>query len=498
MKKDYGRKKYLILCFYLNAMCFCIDDSAEQPVSFESADGSAAQVDHRDSVPSIVKREKIEKNEKTSIRIKSGQVAISSAGSISLTCYKSGICQVKDARSIATSPGINEIIIEGLYPGLMEESLSFRTPKKGKISILSYKFNKKDLSREGLLLSSIGGDVFFRQTGSDRLEKGKLLSINKEKETSLIVVESDRKCFLIPIDQCVAVDEKTLTYRRQNSLYLSFESSDSENVDLEINYLTPDIYWKHICLIDVFEKLDRVDIFSEAFLMNNTDFDLKNVNVIFDSFAPSFSHPNQDDKPLKAPGDSAKCSYARNLSLKKNSNLMCMLRSVKEQKPKLEYIVKIPAEILNSDVVKEVPVGNLLIVENAQKMGIDVDFRDSELLIFCRQNNEPKFLGRHILSSFAKDGAFIFEIGVAKEVLAQVQQTDFRKLSEKQSEYGVRVNIQNNQSKESDVVVVVETDLACKVTKKNFELQNDAKPSWKLNLKPNESKELHFRIRIDS
>jgi hypothetical protein len=302
---------------------------------------------------------------------------------------------------------------------------------------------------------------------------------------------------MIPVDQCVAVDEKALKDNRQNSLYLSFESSDFEPLELEINYLAQNIYWKHIYLIDVFEKLNRVDIFSEAFLTNNTDFDLENVNIAFDSFAPSLS-PSRDDGTLKAPSDSARYDYARNLSLKKNSTIMCMLRSVKEQKPKLEYIIKIPAETLKSAVVREIFAGNLLVLENAKKMGIDVDFGDSELLVFHRQNNEPKFLGKHILSSFAKDGALVFEIGVAKDVVAQAQQTDFRKLSDKQSEYGVRVNVQNNQSKEADVLIVAETDLTWKVTKKNFEMQNDAKPSWKLNLKPNESKELHFRIRIDN
>jgi hypothetical protein len=379
---------------------------------------------------------------------------------------------------------------------MMEESLSFRTPKNGKISVLSYQLSRKNLSKEQLLFSAIGDEVFFQLKEGDKLERGKLLNVSKEKSNSVAVVESDNKCFLIPTDRCLAIGEKALSDNNENALRLFFESSDLKSTDVEISYLTSNIHWKHVCIVDVFEKLDRVDIFSEVFLKNNTDSDLENVNITFNSALPVFSPSNYEDNPQKSSQNSATSQRIHNLSVKKNSSSMCMLRSIKEQKPRREYILKISTKMLNSEIPREVSVGNLLIIENAEKLGINTNSYDSELFVFHRMNKEQFFLGKHKLSSFTKDNAFVFEIGTTGDITAQVQQTDFRKLSEKQSEYGVRVSLQSNRSVESNVTIVMDTNLVWAITKKNFELQKDNKPSWRINLKPNESKELHFRIRI--
>ncbi|MDR1982485.1 MAG: hypothetical protein LBQ08_01650 [Holosporaceae bacterium] len=493
-------RNFLSIVFFIYVFSLFADDVQHKQAtseSVESIENAVAKIDHNDSIPQIVRKEKTIGKEKLQTKAKSIKI-IKDKGAISLICYKGGVCHVKDTRTVDTFSGLNEVIIESFYPGVIEESLSFRTPKNGKISVFNYQFSKKDLSREQLLLSAVGDEVFFQSSESNKLEKGRLLNISREKDGSLAIIESDHKCFLVPINQCLAVGEKALNSSDRDSLHLFFESPDSKKIDIEISYLTANIHWKHVFIVDVFEKLDRVDIFSKAFLKNDTDCDLENINITFNSFFPALSSSDCKDGVLKPLKNSSAGKYVRNLSVKRNSSSVCMLRSVKEQKPKLEYLVKISTKILNSDLLKEVPVGNLLIIENVEKLGIDVDFHDSELFVFHRINNEQFFSGKYSLSSFTKDNAFIFEIGTTNDITAQVQQTDFRKLSEKQSEYGVRVNIQNNKSTESNVMIVMDTDLMWAVTKKNFELQKDNKPSWRINLKPNESKELHFRIRMSN
>jgi hypothetical protein len=135
-------------------------------------------------------------------------------------------------------------------------------------------------------------------------------------------------------------------------------------------------------------------------------------------------------------------------------------------------------------------------IENVSRLGIDLSFDNSELLIYQQLTDGQRFLGQHPLSSVTNNDALVIGMGTTQDIVAKVQQTDFRKLSEKQSEYGIQVSLQNKQSTESDVHIVIDTNSSWKVTKKNLDMQTDNKPSWKLNLKPNESKELHFRIRI--
>ncbi|MDR2107320.1 MAG: hypothetical protein LBO73_02265, partial [Holosporaceae bacterium] len=59
-------------------------------------------------------------------------------------------------------------------------------------------------------------------------------------------------------------------------------------------------------------------------------------------------------------------------------------------------------------------------------------------------------------------------------------------------------NIKNNRCVESEVTLITDTNSTCKIIKKDFEFSDQSdSSSRKLQLKPNESKELHFRIRMD-
>jgi len=475
-------KKIVTAALFVSTLGFCEDNNSAKPEASEpNTSDSALKVAHNDSVPSIIKKERKEDSTTTA---NATQSVVKNKKSISLACYKNGICQVRDVRTINVLPGQNKIIIEDLYPGLMEESLKFQIFNNEKISVVNAQFNKKDLSKETLLLSSIDCDIFYKSEG--KVESGKLLNITD----SCAVIEKDHKCFFIPLEQCMAVNENVLQNNGNNSLHLLIESQEAFTADLEICYLTPNINWKHICLVDVFEKLDRVDISSKAFLKNETDFDFENVSVVFNSFSPS------SDKILISSNSSEEQSYAHNISLRKNSAITCLLKSIKKQNPKLEYVMEIPIKVLSNDAVQDLSVRNLLIIEEISKLGISRQSEDNsgELFVYYQTNNNVQsFLGKHLLASFVKDNNLILEFGATDDIIAQIQRTDFRKISDKQSEYGIKINLRNN--KLTEVVIAIMVDEKCEITKKNFDLQIVGQ-SQKLSIKPNESKELHLRMRV--
>ncbi|MDR1333818.1 MAG: hypothetical protein LBJ71_01215 [Holosporaceae bacterium] len=481
-------KKIAVFIFFVYSAVAYTDNPAE--VSESKTEEVREKIDHQDSVPSIIKREQIEKKEAVTATVAPNSETIKDRVSLSLICHKNDMCQVKDVRSIKLVPGINRKVFTSLYPGLIEDSLSFRILKNKKISIKSYELIRRNSSREDCLRSAIGGEVFFEAFEGNKLEKGDLLNILGEEKAFLAVIKKDHQYFIVPTNRCVAIGAELQNFSNSDTLYVYFESLNAENPILELNYLTSNISCKHLCRINISPQWDSVDISLEALLKNNTDSDFEDVKVLFDFFELSNIQiqPHNNESPA---------ANAYNISIKKNSSSICVLKSMKEQKVKLEHIVKIASNVLSSSTAKEVPVGNLLMVENITKLGIGTDFVGGELLVYQRFADGQRFLGRHALSSVTNNDALIMEIGTTQDVIAKVQQTDFRKLSEKQSEYGIQVNLQNKKSVESDVHVVIDVNSGWKVTKKNLDMQTDDKPSWKLNLKPNESKDLHFRIRMD-
>lgn len=478
-------KRFIIGALFVGNLAVCTDNPPETGKS--KPEETEEKIDHQDFLPSVIKREKIEKKKEVAVSSKQNSETVKDRVSLSLVCCKNNVCQVKDVRKINVLPGINKKIFTNLYPGLTEESPVFHIPKNKKISVLSYEFCRKNSSRGDFLRSAVGNEVFFKVDKNDKLEKGVLSNILNENGSLLATIKDGNRYFLIPADNCAAVEAKT-DFNDSDTLQVFLESADAADTALEINYMTSNINWKHLCRINVSEDLRVGEVSSEALLKNNTDSDLENIKIAFDFFEPSLNRINSRSN----------MSSTFNLSIKKNSCSTCVLKSLKEQKIKLEYVAKISTDILIGDVAKEIPVGNLLIIDAVGKLGVGTDFTGSELFIYQQLSDGQRFLGQHALSSFIKNDAFVIEMGTTDDVVAQVQQTDFRKLSEKQSEYGIRVSLQNKKTTESDVCVVLDINSAWKVIKKNADMYPDSKPSWKLNLNPGESKELHFRIRIDN
>ncbi|MDR2794279.1 MAG: DUF4139 domain-containing protein [Holosporaceae bacterium] len=477
----------IFLCF--GSLCNGSDEeSAPQNIPVESR----ATITHEEDGPGLTKK-KGQPEEKSAPKDASNE---KNQKDVSLVCYKSGVCLVKDRRAIKTHSGLNEITFQEIDPLVNMESINFRTPKKGKIRVANFVFHRKDWSRYNLFQRALNEEIFFQLAENGKIEKGILLSFSKENNNHYAVIKSDGKCVIVPLSSCIAIGENTMKHMEQNSLDLQFEVDEADDIDIEISYLTPSIHWKHVCLVDVFEKMDRVDIISQALIENNTDYDLENVDIVFDTSIPDLNH---DGKSFYIESKSV-LSYKRKLSVKKNSNSMCVLKSAKEIKPVMEHIMRIPFDVIYSSGSKEtnIPVKNLLVIENMIALGIGADFHDSEVLLFSRMQGERNFLGKRMLSSVTKGEDFIFEIGNATGIIGSVRLTDTRRLSEKNVENWIRVLVKNDKTTDVTVSIIIDVDGLWHVSRENMEMQKSDKPLWRLTLKPNETKELHFRMITDN
>jgi hypothetical protein len=414
-----------------------------------------------------------------------------------MICYRNGICLVKDRRHIKTVSGVNKITFDNLYAGLDRESINFRTPKKGEIIVRSFVINGGEPSRLEIFSNAVGKEIFYQRSESKNMGKGTLLGIFLENDEYYAIIKVDDKHFVLSLKECVAVGEKSQKSFGRNSLDLIFDVTESDDLEIEISYLTKNIYWKHICVIDVFEKMDRIDITSQALVKNKSGHDIDDAEIIFAASSPN---SGGDSGGESNDGNRSLLRYKRKLSVKNNSDSTCILKTTKEIKPRQEYAITVPFNAIcgsaATTATKELNlvVKNLLVVENATAAGLDASL-DGEVFLFYRMHGERNFLGKQSLSSIRRGADLAFEIGDnSGEVVGNVRLTDTRKISERDQENWISVVLKNCKSIAVTVLVEVDFSGQWRVSKENFEMHKSDKPLWRLHLEPNETKELHFRM----
>ncbi|MDR3151528.1 MAG: hypothetical protein LBT67_01585 [Holosporaceae bacterium] len=486
------RKKDLFLAISaLFVGCWvCRADEPRENTSAEVAPvESRSKVSHEEAGPSITRKVVLPEGQSQTKSTKNNKK------DITMICYRNGVCLVKDRRRIKTVSGVNKITFDNLYAGLDRESINFRTPKKGKIVVRSFSVDGNEPSRLEIFSNAVGKEVFYQRSDSGSMEKGTLLGIFLENNEHHAIIKVDDKHFVLSLKKCIAVGEKSQKSSGQNSLDLTFDVTEADDLEIEISYLTKNIYWKHTCLVDVFEKMDRIDIISQALVENKSGYDIDDAEIIFAAASPSFGGNCENNG-----GDRSLLRYKRNLSIKNNADSTCILKTTKEIKPRQEYAITVPFNAIygstTATTAKELNlvVKNLLIVENATAAGLDANF-DGDVLLFYRMHGERNFLGKQNLSSIRRGADLAFEIGDSNgEVIGSARLTDARKISEKDQENWISVVLKNCKSTAITVSVEVDFSGQWRVSKENFEMQNSDKPLWRLHLEPNETKELHFRM----
>jgi hypothetical protein len=444
-----------------------------------------AKVDLHDPAPFSIRKNTAKADKEAESMLEDGHQ------DVSLTCYGNGVCLVKISGYYSVSPETNKVVINDIFSEMVEGSLHVR----GAAAITHYEVQQKKLSRNNLFLAAVGDDVFFQIFRSGDLKKGKLVSVSQENEALFAIVEHEQRCFVIPADMCIAVGQSVLGYNWKSELHLFLTEASVGKTKIDLSYLIKDIHYRHICLVELSEQLDQARLIAAASLRNNTDSDLKDISVSFDASSPPTS-PEECSNGAKLVEKSNLHHCPHRVSLMKKSDTICVLKETKDYRPKQECLVELALDKLSDDKAIEIPVINRIVIENMRRFGMVSEIPNSELLVFQMVDGERCFRGRQALCITNQNDSVVLKIGETATVSAQAQRTDYRKRSEKQSEYGVRINIQNNRSTEVDVVVaVVPENRQWQCLKSSIDPQKTYGLSWRIGLKPGEKSEFHTRIR---
>ena len=471
--------------------------STEEENPEEKEEKTVVAVVHSETTPSILKKQ--DESETNFFQQPAQKYKEKTENDLDLTCYRNGLCLAREKRTVKLKKGTNTVVLENLLDGVMPETLNFISPENKKISVLNYEFQKNEISRKNLIAQSLGKDVSFNISDQSEEKTGKLIGISRENNEFFAIIEKDKK-FFVPIDRCVGFENSSPAENIwTNRVRLTLDSSDEGDAKLEMSYVTSGIVWKHFCIVDISESLSSIDVFSNAALINNTNRDLEEVDVIFDTFSPSIAGTAFGSDPFSSrSGDNS--TYANTISVAKNSKVISMLSGSKGVQPKREYIARIPAQLFKNSFANKVDIKskNLLVVENSQNLGLSANFQNSEMFLFSLKNGARDFLSHQKISAFARNNEFIFELGNSSDIITVVSQTDYRKISENQFDWGICVSLRNNTKNEAPVTIVLDAGFAKDVTKSNIEMQKsgNGRPMWKIKLAPLEQKELHFRIKM--
>ena len=476
---------------------FCYSEEEITQAIEEKPTEYITSVQHIDTSPSIFKKSEesetnfYQQNNKTSSK--------KSTNNMRLICYRNGLCLVKEIRVEKVKEGINSITFENLLDGLIPQTLRFIPINNKRINILSYRFQKNEISKEGILKNSIGKNISFLVSPNSEPKQGKLLSLIKEDGTPLAIIESDKK-YILPISQCIGFEkDQNLENHFFNRAVVNLESSVNEEIKFEISYITSDILWAHFFSIDVVDDMSNINLISQAALLNNSNQDLEDVDVIFNTTSPNFAKTSAGIDFSPSSNSTENLMYANTLSIPKKAHVTSALMSVNGIQPRREYTVKIPSEIFEKPFANKINVStkNLMVIDNPQSVGLNHNFRNSDLFLFSVKNGERNFMCRRTVSSFKRDNEFVFELDNTSDIITTVNQTDYRKLTDDQFDCGLCVFLKNNTKSEAVISVSLEVGSFWDITKTNIEMQkNKNTPMWKIKLPSQEQKELHFRIKM--
>ena len=472
------------------------EEEIHQPTEENPAE-YITNVPHMDTSPSIFKKsEESETNfyqqtNKTSVK--------KSTNNMKLICYRNGLCLVKEIRTAKIKEGFNSIIFENLLDGLIPQTLRFIPINNKRVNVLNYKFQKNEISKENFLKNSIGKNITFLISANSEPKQGKLLSLIKEDGVPHAIVDSDKK-YILPISQCIGFEKsQKLENNFGNRAVITLESSVNEEIKFEISYLTPNILWQHFFSVDVVDDMSNINLISQAALLNNSNQDLEDIDVTFNTTTPNFAKTSSRADFLSSSNDHENLTYTNTLSVPKKSPVTSTLMSANGIQPRREYTVKIPSEIFEKPFANKINIStkNLMVIDNPQTVGLNHNFRNSDLFLFSVKNGERNFMCRRTVSSFKRDNEFVFELDNTSDIITTVNQTDYRKLADNQFDCGLCVFLKNNTKSEAIVSVSLEVGSFWDITKTNIEMQkNKNTPMWKIKLPAQEQKELHFRIKM--
>lgn len=380
---------------------------------------------------------------------------------LSVTVYNDNLGLVKDRRTVSLARGRSEFSFTGVAAQLDPTSVHIRATGDGSIDVASQEYRNDFASTDRLLQRYLDRPVEVRMKGSD-VRRGTLVSFDA---SSLVLQASGGALSVLSRTEA---QEVTLASAKGDAasgpkLVWRVNSSAGRSVPVEVSYLTGGLTWhaEYVAVQDAGGS--SMDIQGWATVENSSGetYEDARVKLIAGAIhrAAGPRPPMPYDTMMRTEAMASQKLSERGFSeyhlyelpdratIANNEVKQLGLMRARGVKTTRKYVYDAEK---NADQVM-----TTLEFQNEASSGIGIPLPAGVVRVYQRdQDGALEFTGEDRIQHTAKNETARVAVGGVFDVAVERKQTDFKQISNRESEYTVEIVLRNHRSKAIDVTVV--------------------------------------------
>jgi hypothetical protein len=436
---------------------------------------------------------------------------------VGVTIYNTDLALVRDRRHAALPSGQSRLALRDVSAHIQPETALLQSVgNPGRIAVLEQNFNYDLLSPQKLLEKYVGRDVDVyhvdRRTGERRRERARVLSTNG----GVVLRYADR--IETSVDGTLAFPSLPADLRDRPTLVTDVVNATPGDQELELTYLTSGLNWKADYTAELSPNDDRIDLRGLVTLQNTSGTSYRyasvqlvagDVNVVRNAFAPPAPQ-------LQMIGRTTARSASQEALLEYHLYTLPRQTTVLDNQTKQVELLTAP----NVTVTKTLELrGNPYYYRN-QNADLGDRLKVSTYLSFLNEGGDlgvplPKgavrvykrdsagtaqFVGSDNIDHTPKGEAVRLHLGDSFDVTARKKQTDYKAASTAEDRYesAYEVVLRNAKPLPQTVLVVepIPGDWTILQSSAPYVKSSASTATWSLNVPPNGSTTLTYRVRV--
>jgi len=408
------------------------------------------------------------------------EISQSSQLEISVTLYPEGIALVKEKRKAFLKEGLNKLLLKDVPFSIFSDSFLFQIQQSSPpIAVLEYSFHAPDITEDKLFEHSIGTNVqILPSQPTQPMTIAKLLSI----DAGNVLVESGSTVFILKKNR-VAFPHLPYTLTSEPMITLKLKSEKEGEAFFDMGYLAKGFSWDAGYTIVVDASGKQLDLNSWINVRNESGMDIKKGHF-------RVAHTKDQFYDIQ-----------RRFSLPDNALKNISWISAKNLTPTRSFRIYPKNNIVIDEegVVMKPTVETWLSVQNDTSQGLGVPLPQGIIKVFQRTvDGSLLYVGENKSPITPTGKSLSLRVGSTKEITAEMQQTDHRRLGKQVVESGYRLDLKNTTTSSRQVTVFQNVTGEWKILRETHpHEEEDKRLKWTLNLAPQEEVSLRYRIRMN-
>lgn len=414
---------------------------------------------------------------------KSDDISSSSPLEVHITLYPQEVALIKEKRKAHLPEGTSQLALKNISPLILMDTFLFQVLSPSPfLDVLEYTFRSSHITREELLKRSLGEPVVLLNPETSSFSKGgRLLAL----DGPTAIVDSGGVILGAPKNQ-IGFTQLPHTLVPEPVITLKVMAAKEGESLFEMGYLTKGFAWKASYTIIVDPSTEHLDLHNWISLTNKSGVHIKNGHF-------RIAHTQTSQERFYA------IEHPVTLTDQGRKNISWF--SAKELVPLKNFYILPKNNILRNEegVVMKPPVEIWLSVKNESKKRLGIPLPEGTIKVFKRnEDNSLFYVGENKTAATPLGKSLSFRLGTTKDIVAEMQQTDYRKLGHQVVESGYRLDLKNNTNHPKQVTVFQNVTGEWVVLRETHPHEADeTRLWWLIPLAPKESVSLRYRIRMN-